>query len=93
MEEKYAVLKNLQNKFGEKIENIFWKNERRIYLEVELTDLPAVAQFLFFNQGLRFATASGIDTRQAIEILYHFSDDKTGKIITVRIYLRDKNKP
>ena len=52
-----------------------------------------MAKFLFKELSFRFSTASGIDTPLGIEILYHFSDDKSGKIITLRTLIKDKKEP
>ncbi len=80
------VLEKLKAKFGQKIEKIYIHNERRIYLDLkEKNDIKEVALFLFFELGLRFNIASGSDTRKNFEILYHFSDDKTGQLISVRV--------
>ena len=43
--------------------------------------------------GIRFAIASGTDTPGGFEILYHFSFDKTGLIVSVRVLIEDKNNP
>ncbi|MCX5716363.1 MAG: NADH-quinone oxidoreductase subunit C, partial [Candidatus Omnitrophica bacterium] len=41
----------------------------------------------------RFITATAIDLVSAIEILYHFCDDKSGKTISLRTVLLDKQHP
>lgn len=72
-----------------------WKEQssKRIYFKIEPKDLREVAQVLFKDLGLRFAVASGQDTPQGLEILYHFSSDKTGQIFSARVLIRDKKKP
>ncbi len=42
---------------------------------------------------LRFSTATGCDTPQGIEIIYHFSYDKSGEIFSIRVLLEDKKNP
>ncbi|MDH5174469.1 MAG: NADH-quinone oxidoreductase subunit C, partial [Elusimicrobiota bacterium] len=43
------------------------------------------------EMGGRLATATGIDTRKNIEILYHFSFDSSGTIISLRTLIDKKN--
>ncbi len=78
------IIDRLKEKFGKKIE-VFEKNTKRIYVNASnKKDALEVVKFLFLDERLRFAIASGVDTREGIEILYHMSDDKTGRVITVR---------
>ncbi|MBI4707503.1 MAG: NADH-quinone oxidoreductase subunit C [Candidatus Omnitrophica bacterium] len=69
------------------------KTVRRIYFSVKPEDIFEVVRFLFKDLGLRFSTASGVDTLQGLEILYHFSFDQTGEMFSVRILIQDKNDP
>lgn len=59
---------------------------KRIYIEVDREQISEVSMFLFKEHGLRFAIATGTDTRRGFEILYHFSHDSTGVIYSVRIF-------
>ncbi|MCK9603902.1 MAG: NADH-quinone oxidoreductase subunit C, partial [Candidatus Omnitrophica bacterium] len=90
MEDQVAKLKE---KFSSKILNFTEKSKRRIYLEVNPEDIPEAVKFIFRDLGWRFATATGIDTPQGIEILYHFSYDTEGKMISLRTMIKDKKKP
>ncbi len=84
-------------KFREKFSNQVIKSQekstRRQYIEFLPPDIPEAARFLFKDLNCRFATASGIDTPEGIEILYHFSDDHTGEVISLRTILTDKKDP
>jgi NADH-quinone oxidoreductase subunit C len=74
---------------------ISWQEHslRRIYFTVKKEDIFEASKFLFKELGLRFATASGIDTKEALEIIYHFSDDASGAVYSVRVLLEDKLHP
>ncbi len=63
------------------------KNPRRVYVEVEPGALREVARELFADLGFRFAIASGVHTLEGFQILYHFSLDKTGLILSLRVKL------
>lgn len=51
---------------------------RRVYIRIAREKTHALAQYLFKDKRFRLSTATGIDTREGIEILYHFSDDEAG---------------
>lgn len=87
------VLERIKEGLADKILKFEERSERRSYLDFKPEDIPAAAKFIFKDLGCRFVIASGIDTPAAIEILYHFSDDPTGKMITLRTFLPDKKQP
>jgi NADH-quinone oxidoreductase subunit C len=58
---------------------------RRIYIRIPREKILDVAKFLFADKKYRLAIATGIDTREGIEILYHFTDDESGTFYTVKI--------
>lgn len=65
----------------------------RIYLLCESENSFAVSKFLFEDLGLRFVILTGIDSEDCFEILYHFSNDETGCIVTVKAFIRDRANP
>ena len=86
------ILARIRDEFSKKILKVFEKSPRRIYVDFDAKDIPEVASFLFREMGGRLATATGIDTRKNIEILYHFSFDSLGTIISLRTLI-DRNNP
>jgi len=80
----FQTLEELKKELGNKILSIKEHSPKRFYVEVKPEDVPEFIRFLFDKQGARFSTASGIDVRDGIEILYHMTFDREGKIITVR---------
>jgi Ni,Fe-hydrogenase III component G len=87
------IIYKIKENFSDRIIKLEEKSARRIYLELKPQDLPLVAQFLFRDLGLRFATATGIDTPEGIELLYHFSYDAQGKMVSLRVLITDKKHP
>lgn len=87
------VVDKIKEKFSDKILRFEEKAMRRIYISFKPEDIPTIVKFIFSDLGCRFATATGIDTPLGIEILYHFSNDATGKIITLRTTILDKKHP
>ncbi len=87
------IVDQVKEKLKDKLIDFFKKNEQRYYISIEQKDIIETARILFNDLGLRLATATGIDTPKGIEILYHFSHDRTGKIFTIKVLISDKNKP
>jgi Ni,Fe-hydrogenase III component G len=76
------VLRRFLEKFADS-ESWEW-SPHRMYLTVSREEIAQAAQFLFREVGCRFSIATGIDTRDGFEILYHFSHDATGVIYTLK---------
>ncbi|HAX61119.1 MAG TPA: hypothetical protein DCX95_00965 [Elusimicrobia bacterium] len=87
------IIDEIKNKFGSKIKKFEEKNPRRIYIDILPSDIVEITKTLFVELKLRFIIATGIDRRDGFEILYHFAEDKTGKVITFRVLITDKEKP
>jgi|UniRef100_A0A7V3PU81 NADH:ubiquinone oxidoreductase subunit C len=71
---------------------VFEKNPRRLYIRIPAPQLTPVAKFLHKELGMRLSICTGIDTREGFEILYHFSEDNTGIIYTLKV-LVPKDEP
>jgi Ni,Fe-hydrogenase III component G len=83
----------IKNKLAGKITDWQEHSEKRIYFSIKPQDIKEVASFLFKDLGLRFVIATGQDTPAGIEILYHFSFDKTGQMFSARALIEDKKTP
>ena len=87
------ILKNIQDKFGGKVLKIEKKNEKRAYIDIYPKDVAEFTKYIFKDLSLRFNIASAVDDFDALEILYHFSDDTSGYVISLRAMLNDKEDP
>ena len=86
------IKEEVKQKLEGKIKDWHIKNPKRIYFSVGRQDLKYTADTLYDQFKMRFATASGADNVKNLEILYHFSFDKTGEIFSIRVFV-DKNNP
>jgi len=86
------VLKEIKDKLSKKILKVYEKSPRRTYIDLKLRNILPAASFIFRDLKARFITASGVDTAEHIEILYHFAFDRLGKIISLRTRL-DRKRP
>lgn len=87
------IKEKIREKIGDKI--LEWKEHspRRAYFTIDKKDIVKTVEFLFRDLGLRFSTASGMDTQAAFEILYHFSFDQAGEFYSLRVMITDKDHP
>ena len=86
----------LNNKIAEIKDNLIGYEqplENRIYLSCEAENSYALNKFLFEDVPLRFVIATGIDSEDCFEILYHYSYDQTGCVVTLKAFIRDREKP
>ena len=86
------VLAKIKDGLGSKVVNWFEKNPRRIYVEVKPADVPAATRLVHKDLGARFQIASGIDTPDAMEIIYHWAFDSHDVVVNVVTKL-DRDKP
>jgi len=77
----------------DKLTSIEETAENRVFLVCESENSYAVNKFLFEDLGLRFIIITGIDSDDCFEALYHFSNDETGCIVTVKAFIRDRENP
>ncbi len=86
----------LNNKLAEikdKLIAIEQKADNRIYLSCEAENSYAVNKFLFEDVPLRFVIATGIDSDDCFEVIYHYSYDQTGCVISLKVLILDREKP
>lgn len=88
-----SIKDQIREKLTPKIIDWYEHSPRRVYILIKPQDLKEVAKYLFRDLGFRFSIASGIDTPGGIEILYHFSFDETGMLLSVRVLIEDKKNP
>ncbi len=87
MNERIA-LSAIKNRFGKTLMGVHEPNDRRVYITVDKKDIPVVCRFMSEDLGGRLATASGVDKRSGIEILYHFMYPADHQMITVRTKIK-----
>ena len=82
------VLDDLRKKFKDDIIEVFDKSPQRVYIEIEPDSIVQVASYIFKDLKARFNTASGLDLRYHMEILYHFLIEDINLLISLRVKLQ-----
>lgn len=85
------ILKGIKDKFKDTIIDFYEKSPIRVYVEIKPESLVEIARYVFKDLGARFNIASGVDVRQHMEILYHFTIEEINLLISLRVKLQ-KNK-
>ena len=86
-------LNNKLSEIKDKLTAIEQTADNRIYLLCEAENSYAVNKFLFEDVPLRFVIATGIDSDDCFEVLYHYAYDQTSCVITLKAFIRDREKP
>lgn len=86
-------LNNKIQEIKDKLTKIEQPQDNRIYLYCEADNSYDVNKFLFEDVPARFVIATGIDAEDCFEVLYHYSYDQTGCIITIKAFIRNREKP
>ena len=86
-------LNNRLSEINDKLIDTERPTDKRIVLLCESENSFDVCKFLFEELPLRFVIATGIDSDHWFEILYHFANDETGHIVSVKAFIRDRENP
>ncbi|GAG88917.1 unnamed protein product [marine sediment metagenome] len=81
------ILKDLNTRFKDDIVDFFDKSPKRVYIEIKPESITRVAKYIFKDLDARFNTASGVDGRYHMEILYHFIIEDINLLISLRVKL------
>jgi len=86
-------LNNKLLEIKDKLTAIERKPDSRIWLSCEAENGYAVNKFLFEDVPLRFVIATGIDSDECFEVLYHYAYDQIGYMVTLKAIIRDRENP
>ena len=87
-----SEIDDIKRQFGNSIYQVMIRNDRRATMTVDKEKITEIADYLFRQCQWRFIIASAMESKQGIEILYHFSNDPSGLILNVKVIL-DIEKP
>jgi len=78
------VIDDLKKKLKKEIIDISQPREKRIYIRVAPEKAVEVVKYLFNKYKCKFCTATGIDMREGIEIIYHLAREDKNMVINVK---------
>ena len=77
-------VKTLQAKYPDSLLNVDEKSGSRVYVSIDPARVTDIVRFVFEDLGARLIIITCLETRAGMEILYHFSFDSMGVIVTLR---------
>lgn len=84
---RQELLQELRERFPNQMIRVFEKSAKRVYVEIKPEAIVRFAEYLFREIGARFNIASGVDGRDHMEILYHFTVEEIDLVISLRVTL------
>lgn len=87
------ALKNITERFGSRLLKVSKKSVKRAYVDIYPKDVVDVTRHIFKDMAFRFNIASAVDDFDGLEIIYHFTCDASGIVLSVRALLKDKADP
>jgi len=81
------ILNDLSVRFKDDIIDVFDKSPKRVYVEIKPESIVKLVSYIFKDLGARFNIATGVDTRQHMEILYHFIIEDINLLVSLRVKL------
>ncbi len=78
------IIKDLKKKLKGKIIDMAEVRDNRIYVRIDPKNILAVIEYLFFKYKCKFCTASGMEMREGIEIIYHLAREDKKTLINVK---------
>ena len=91
MMKRDEILQDIKVRFKDDIIDFHDKSPARVYIEIKPESLVKIATYVFKDLAARFNIATGVDGREQIEILYHFTLEQINLLISFRVRL-DKSK-
>jgi Ni,Fe-hydrogenase III component G len=83
-------IENIKAKFP-KIIDVKVVNTKRLMIYIPKDLLLETGKYLFAELGYRYIIVTAMDSKEGIEIIYHFSDDDSGWIVNLNVTIaRDK---
>ena len=68
------------------------RSEHRVYIEIRPETVVEAGQLMFEEIGARFQIATGQDTGEGIEVMYHWALDSEDCLVTLRVTV-DREAP
>ncbi len=75
---------SIESALGDRVLDARRTSDRRIYLEVDSSEILETSRVLFMEFSGRLQTASAVDAPRRIELLYHWAFDRCGLVVTIR---------
>ena len=83
----HDIITAIKTQLGDCILKFEKKSEQRFYVDITAGTLTQVSEVMLDSFGARLQIATGVDTRDGIEVMYHWALDDEACIVTFRTLL------
>lgn len=84
---KYDIITAIQTQLGDRILAVLRKSDQRIYIDIVPQSVQEASRLMLDEFAARLQIATGVDSSEGYEVLYHWALDKEGFVITFRVLL------
>ena len=85
--DKFDIITAIQRQLGDRILAVLRKSDRRIYIDITPQSVQEASRLMLDEFAARLQIATGVDSSDGFEVLYHWALDKEGFVITLRVLL------
>ena len=85
--DKFDIITTIQRQLGDRILAVLRKSDQRIYIDITPQSLQEASRLMLDEFAARLQIATGMDSSDGYEVLYHWALDKEGFVITLRVLL------
>ena len=87
MKDREEIIAKINEAVGKKAVSSYRPAPNRFHVSVAQGDLRKTVKLVFEELLGRYVILTGVDTPQGMEVLYHFSFDEVGLVVTLRVLL------
>ena len=85
--DKFDIITTIQKQLGDRILAVVRKSDQRIYIDIAPQSVQEASRLMLDEFAARLQIATGMDSSNGYEVLYHWALDKEGFVITFRVLL------
>ena len=89
---KIDIITTIQTQLGDAVLGVRRKSDQRVYIDISPDRLIDASRLMLEQLKARLQIATGIDTSNGFEVMYHWALDTEGIVITLRV-LVDHDSP
>ena len=89
---RFDTINAIQTRLGDAVLAVKRKSDQRIYIDINPDKLVDASRLMLEQPGARLQIATGVDTSNGFEVMYHWALDADGIVITLRV-LVDHDSP
>ena len=78
------IITKISAGLGDSLLSLEQKSGKRVYINIPPEAVRKASRLMLETLAARFQIATGVDTRDGIEVMYHWALDGDGLVVTIR---------